>query len=311
MPVDPQIQTLLDRAAGVPATHTLPVAAARTQAESRVALMAPPAEIAGVREVAIDGPGGQLRLRLYTPRDPGPFPLVVFFHGSGFVLCSLDTHDGMCRNLCAGAAAIVASVDYRLAPEHKFPAGSDDCLYATRWAAAHAAELGADPARIAVAGDSAGGNMAAVTALRVRDQGGPELYAQLLLYPVTDYHTPGTPSYAENAEGYGLTRDTMRWFWAHYLGDASEGVHPYAAPLRAADLAGLPSALVITAEYDPLRDEGEHYADRLRAAGVATALTRYDGVNHGFMFWTGVVDKAGVAMNEACGWLRQTLAGQR
>src|SRR5271170_1159544 len=137
----------------------------------------------------------------------------------------------------------------------------------------------------------AGGNMAAVTALRVRDEGGPELCAQLLLYPVTDYHTPGTPSYAENAEGYGLTRDTMRWFWAHYLGDASEGVHPYAAPLRAADLASLPSALVITAEYDPLRDEGEHYADRLRAAGVATALTRYDGVNHGFMFRAVDVEK--------------------
>ena len=168
MPVDPQIQTLLDRAAGVPATHTLPVAAARTQAESRVALMAPPAEIAGVREVAIDGPGGQLRLRLYTPRDAGPFPLVVFFHGSGFVLCSLDTHDGMCRNLCAGAECVVASVDYRLAPEHKFPAGINDCLHATRWAAAHAAELGANAKHIAVGGDSAGGNMATVTALRVR-----------------------------------------------------------------------------------------------------------------------------------------------
>jgi len=311
MPVDPQIQALLDQGTGVPATHTLPLDVARAQYEARIALMAPAGDIASVREQTIDGPGGLLRIRIYTPRGTGPFPLLVFFHGSGFVLCSLDTHDGMCRNLCAGAAAIVASVDYRLAPEHKFPAGSDDCLYATRWAAAHSAELGADPARIAVAGDSAGGNMAAVTALRVRDQGGPELCAQLLLYPVTDYHTPGTPSYAENAEGYGLTRDTMRWFWAHYLGDASEGVHPYAAPLRAADLAGLPSALVITAEYDPLRDEGEHYADRLRAAGVATALTRYDGVNHGFMFWAGVVDKAGVAMNEACGWLRQTFAGHR
>ena len=152
-------------------------------------------------------------MRIYTPRGTGPFPLLVFFHGSGFVLCSLDTHDGMCRNLCAGAGCVVASVDYRLAPEHKFPAGIEDCLHATRWAAAHAAELGADPARIAVGGDSAGGNMAAVTALRVRDEGGPALCGQLLLYPVTDYHTPGTPSYEENAEGYGLTRDTMKWFW--------------------------------------------------------------------------------------------------
>jgi len=293
----------------VPATHTLPVAVARTQYEARVALMALPAEIAGTREQTIDGPGGKLPIRLYTPHGAGPFPLLVFFHGSGFVLCSLATHDGMCRNLCAGAACIVASVDYRLAPEHKFPAGIDDCLHATRWAAAHAAELGADPACIAVAGDSAGANMAAVTALRLRDEGGPGLCGQLLLYPVTDYHTPGTPSYEENAEGYGLTRDTMKWFWGHYLSDASQRAHPHASPLRAPDLSGLPPALVITAEYDPLRDEGERYAGKLRTAGVSTALTRYDGVNHGFMFWVGVVDKAGVAMNEACEWLRSAFAG--
>ena len=311
LPVDPQIQVLLDRGTGVPATHTLPVAVARTQYEARIALMAPPAEIAGLREHTIDGPGGPLRIRLYTPRGTSPFPLLVFFHGSGFVLCSLDTHDGMCRNLCAGAGCAVASVDYRLAPEHKFPAAIDDCLHATRWAAAHAAELGANARHIAVGGDSAGGNMAAVTALRVRDEGGLVLCAQLLLHPVTDYYTPGTPSYQENAEGYGLTRDTMKWFWGHYLSDASEGAHPHASPLRATDLSGLPPALVITAEYDPLRDEGELYAEKLRAAGVPIALTRYDGVNHGFMFWVGVVDKSGAAMNEACEWLRGVFAGLR
>src|SRR5215210_7257954 len=172
MPVDPQIQALLDKGTGVPATHTLPVDVARSQYQARIALMAPPAEIAAVRERTIDGPGGKLRIRVYTPRGKAPFPLLVFFHGSGFVLCSLDTHDGMSRNLCAGAGCVVVSVDYRLAPEHKFPAGIDDSLRATRWAAAHAVELGADPSRIAVAGDSAGGNMAAVTALRVRDEGG-------------------------------------------------------------------------------------------------------------------------------------------
>jgi acetyl esterase len=190
MPVDPQIQVLLDKGTGVPATHTLPVDVARTQYEARFALMASPAEIAEVRERTIDGPGGRLRIRIYTPHGTGPSPLLVFFHGSGFVLCSLDTHDGMCRNLCAGAGCVVVSVDYRLAPEHKFPAGIDDCLYATRWAAAHAAELGANPMRIAVAGDSAGATMAAVASLRVRDEGGPSLRGQLLLYPVTDYHTP-------------------------------------------------------------------------------------------------------------------------
>ena len=271
MPVDPQIQILLDKGTGVPATHTLPVDTARAQYEARVALMAPPADIASVRERTIDGPGGPLRIRIYTPHGMGPFPLLVFFHGSGFVLCSLETHDGMRRNLCAGAGCVVASVDYRLAPEYKFPAGIDDCLHATRWVAAHAAEFGANPMRFAVAGDSAGANMAAVTALRVRDEGGPPLCGQLLLYPVTDYHTPGTPSYEKNAEGYGLTRDTMKWFWAHYLNDESESVHPHASPLRARDLTGSPPALVITAEYDPLRDEGEFYAEKLRASGVPTA----------------------------------------
>ena len=311
MPVDPQIQSLLDKGTGVPATHTLPVDVARAQYEARIALMAAPADIASVREQTIDGPGGELRIRLYTPQGSGPFPLLVFFHGSGFVLCSLDTHDGMCRNLCAGAGCVVASVDYRLAPEHKFPAGIDDCLHATRWAVAHAAELGADPSRIAVAGDSAGANMAAVTALRLRDEGGARLCGQLLLYPVTDYHTPGTPSYEANAEGYGLTRDTMKWFWGHYLTDPSEGAHPHASPLRAPDLSGLPPALVVTAEYDPLRDEGEFYAEKLRAAGVPTHTTRYEGVNHGFMFWVGIVDKADAAMDESCEWLRSVFAGPR
>jgi acetyl esterase len=311
MPIDPQIKQLLDKGTGVPATHTLPVDVARAQYEARIVLMAPPADIAGVREQTIEGPGGALRLRLYRPHGTGPFPLLVFFHGSGFVLCSLDTHDGMCRNLCAGAGCLVVSVDYRLAPEHKFPAGLDDCLFATRWAAAHAGELGADPGHIAVAGDSAGATMAAVTALRVRDEGGPALCGQLLLYPVTDYYTPGTPSYEENAEGYGLTRDTMKWFWDHYLRDPSEGGHPHAAPLRAADVSRLPPALIVTAEYDPLRDEGERYADRLRAAGVMAELTRYDGVNHGFMFWVGIVDRAGAAMNRSCEWLRGVFAGSR
>ena len=186
MPVDPQIQALLDQGAGVPATHTLPLDVARAQYEARLTLMAPAADIASVSEQTIDGPGGPLRIRIYTPHGSGPFPLLVFFHGSGFVVCSLDTHDGMCRNLCAGSECVVASVDYRLAPEHKFPAGIEDCVYATRWAAAHAPELGTDARRVAVAGDSAGGNMAAVTALRLRDEGGPALCGQLLLYPVTD-----------------------------------------------------------------------------------------------------------------------------
>lgn len=305
MPVDPQIQALLDRGTGVPATHTLPVAEARLQYEARIAVMAPPAPVAKIAERSIDGPGGPLKLRIYTPVGSGPFPLMMFFHGSGFVLCSLDTHDGLCRNLAAGIGCVVASVDYRLAPEHKFPDGPDDCLAATRWAAAHAAELGADPARIMLAGDSAGGNMAAVTALRVRDEGGPELCGQMLLYPVTDYHTPGTPSYAENANGYGLTRDTMKWFWGHYLTNPAEAESPHASPLRAPDVSGLPPAYVMSAEYDPLRDEAELYGERLRAAGVPTEITRCSGMNHGFLFWVGLVAGADAAMAAACAWARQ------
>jgi acetyl esterase len=305
MPIDPQIQALLDKGSGVPQTHTLPVAEARRLYEARIAAMAPPAKVAKVAQRFTDGPGGPIALRIYTPAGDGPFPLMVFFHGSGFVLCSLDTHDGMCRNLAAGIGCVVVSVDYRLAPEHKFPAGPDDCLTATRWAAAHAAELGADPARIMLAGDSAGGNMAAVTALRVRDEGGPALIGQMLLYPVTDYHTPGTPSYVENAEGYGLTRDTMEWFWAHYLNHAGEADHPHASPLRAPDLARLPAAFIVSAEYDPLRDEAERYGERLRQAGVPVEMTRRLGMNHGFLFWVGVVSGADSAMAEACAWGRK------
>jgi acetyl esterase len=213
----------------------------------------------------------------------------------------------MARNLCAGTGCVVVSVDYRLAPEAKFPAGPDDCLAATRWAVDNAAALGADPGRVFVAGDSAGGNLAAVTALRIRDEGGPRLLGQLLIYPVTDYIEPGTPSMVENAEGYGLTRAGMAWFWNHYLEQPSHGQHPHASPFRAEDLAGLPPALVVTAEYDPLRDEGEYYAQRLLQAGVPTQMKRWDGMNHGFFFWPGVVDRAGEAMDEACAWVRSLL----
>ena len=305
MPVDLQIQALLDMGTGAPATNTLSVAAARTQYEARIGLMAPAADVAMVTERTVQGPGGQLKLRIYRPVGQGPFPLLVFFHGSGFVLCSLDTHDGMCRNICAGAQCVVVSVDYRLAPEHKFPAGLDDCVFATRWVSEHAAELEGDAGRIVVGGDSAGGNLAAAAALRIRDEGGPPLLGQLLIYPVTDYHTPGTPSYSENADGYGLTRDTMVWFWDHYLSDPVEAAEPYASPLRARDLGGLPAALVVTAEYDPLRDEGEYYAVKLRAAGTSATTSRWDGMNHGFFFWVGRVDKAGDAMAESCAWLRE------
>jgi acetyl esterase len=305
MPVDPQIQALLELRAQLPPLHTLSVADARAQMAARDMPGLRKPEIAAAVNRDMQGPAGSLPLRIYTPNGEGPFPLMVFFHGSGFVICDLDTHDGLCRNLCAGTGHVVVSVDYRLAPEHKFPAATDDCLAATRWVGANASALGGDGGRIMVSGDSAGGNLAAVTALRVRDEGGPKLTGQMLIYPVTDYFVPGTPSMRENAEGYGLTRDGMIWFWNHYVRSPADGVHPHAAPSRAATLAGLPPALVVTAQYDPLRDEGEYYADALRKAGVAVEMKRWDGVNHGFFFFPGVVDKATQAVDEACAWARR------
>lgn len=304
MPVDPQIQTLLNLRAQLPPLHTLSVADAREQMGARAIPGLRIPEIASVVNRDMQGPAGSLALRIYTPKGDGPFPLMVFFHGSGFVVCSLDTHDPMCRNLCAGAGCVVVSVDYRLAPEAKFPAAPEDCLAATRWAAMNAAALNADPSRIVVAGDSAGGNLAAVTALRIRDEGGPPLVGQLLIYPVTDYHDPGTPSMAENADGYGLTRKGMEWFWNHYLSSPSDAAHPHACPIKANDLSRLPPAYVISAEYDPLRDEAEYYADALTRAGVATKMRRWDGMNHGFFFFPGLVDKATAAIDDSCVWLR-------
>jgi acetyl esterase len=309
MPVDPQIQALLDLRAKLPPLHTLSVADARTQMAAREIPGLRIPQVGSVVNRDMQGPGGSLPLRIYTPPGDtnidGPFPLMVFFHGSGFVVCDLDTHDGMCRNLCAGANCVVVSVDYRLAPEHKFPAAPDDCLAATRWVAQNTSTLRGDVNRIMVAGDSAGGNLAAVTALRVRDEGGPHLIGQMLIYPVTDYYQPGTPSMTENAEGYGLTRDGMIWFWNHYVRSAGDGVHPHASPLRAATLAGLPRALVATAQYDPLRDEAEYYADALREVGVEVEMKRWDGMNHGFFFFPGIVDTATQAMDEACAWARR------
>ncbi|MGE0416393.1 MAG: alpha/beta hydrolase [Acetobacteraceae bacterium] len=303
MPVDPQIQVLLDARAKLPPLHTLSVEDARTQMAAREIPGLRVPDVASVVNRDMQGPGGSLALRIYTPQGEGPFPLMVFFHGSGFVVCSLDTHDGMCRNLCAGASCVVVSVDYRLAPEAKFPAAPEDCLAATRWVAMNAGALNGDPSRIVVAGDSAGGNLAAVTALRIRDEGGPPLVGQLLIYPVTDYHDPGTPSMAENAEGYGLTRKGMEWFWNHYLSDPSQAAHPHACPIKANDLGGLPPAYVITAEFDPLRDEAEYYADALSRAGVPTKMRRWDGMNHGFFFFPGLVDKASAAIDDSCVWL--------
>lgn len=308
MPLDPQAKAILDAMNAAPPldTKTLEPAVMRAFFES-MKLPSEPLAVAAVVDRRLPGPAGEIPVRIYTPEGRAPFPVLAFFHGGGFVIGSLDSHDGVCRELCLESGCLVVSVDYRLAPEHPFPAAPEDCYAATCWLAEHAAQLGGDATRIAVGGDSAGGNLAAVVALMARERGGPNLRHQLLVYPVTD-HSFETPSYRDNAEGYMLTRDMMRWFWGHYLGDAAEGLDPLASPLRAKSLEGLPPATVITAEFDPLRDEGEAFAERLMAAGVRTQLTRYDGVFHGFFSMANVIDRGRRAVEQAARALRQAFA---
>ncbi len=272
-------------------------------------LTPPPAEPTAVADVVdrtITGSETDVPLRIYTPQGTGPFGALVYFHGGGWVIGSLDSHDETCRKLCAGAGVAVISVDYRLAPETRFPGPLHDCFDATVWVHDHAAELNVDASRIAVGGDSAGGNLAAACALLARDRNGPALAFQLLIYPVTDASF-ATPSYHDNAEGYLLSRNAMMWFWDHYVPQASDRSNAYAAPLAAEDLTGLPPALVQTAEYDPLRDEGEAYATALQQAGCSVAQTRYAGLIHGYFGMQEAVAAARPAMAEATAALRQAI----
>jgi acetyl esterase len=303
MTLHPKLQEMVDAAAALPAMHTLPVDVVRKGAATRY-LAVPRVDVASVEDRLIPGPRGPVPVRIYRPdAEPGR-PVALFFHGSGFVICSVETHDGLARQLCRRSGMIVVSVDYALAPENPFPAGPDDSLAATRWVMANAADFGGDPARIALTGDSAGGTMAIVTALRLREAGLPMPRAMFLMYPVTDHHEAGMPSYAERGTGCGLTRDGMAWFWGHYLPDASLAANPHVAPNRERDLSGLPPTYVITAEYDPLRDEGKLFADRLAAAGVAARHVRYADANHGFMSWVGLIDRSDEALEAGCAWLR-------
>jgi acetyl esterase len=308
MPLRPEIQAQLARmaAAGTPPLQEQSVEQARRlHAASAATLHGPPVPVAAAADRTIPGPAGDLRVRVYTPHGQAPFPIVVWFHGGGWVVGTLDTFDSVCRALAAAVPAVVVAVDYRLAPEHRYPAAVEDAYAATLWASRDAAELGGAQQRLAVAGDSAGGNLAAVVALGARDRGGPAIGFQLLFCPVLDA-AMDTASYREQADGYYLTAAGMRWYWAHYLGGA-DGAAPDASPLRAAFFGDLPPALVITAEYDPLRDEGEAYAARLRAAGVPAAASRYPGTVHGFYRWRAVTPAAEAAMQEAAAAVRTAL----
>ena len=307
MPLDPQIVQVMEATAalGLPPANTVSPEEARANAKKRP--RAPGPEVAKVENRTIPGPGGDLPVRIYTPEGSGPFPILVWYHGGGWVVGDLEQADGSSRSLCVGGDCVVVSVDYRLAPDTKFPGPADDCWAATLWAVNNAAGINGDASRLAVGGDSAGGNLAAAMCLMAADRGGPEIAFQLLIYPVTDVNFK-TVSYGDNAEGYGLTKVTMEWYWEHYLESSDDASNPYAAPLQAKSLAGQPPALVITAEYDPLRDEGEAYAKRLSEAGVATTATRYDGVIHGFFSMRDAVDKAQQAVDESSAALRNAFA---
>jgi acetyl esterase len=305
----PEIRALLDQqaASGRPPLHRQSVAQARAfHTQDAAPLNGEAVPVAAVADRAVPGPGGDLPVRVYTPEGEAPFPIVVFFHGGGWVVGTLDTYDPLCRALAAAVPAVVVSVGYRLAPEHRWPAAVEDAYAATLWASRHAAELGGAQHRLAVAGDSAGGNLAAVVALGARDRGGPAIAVQLLVYPALDA-AGDTGSWREHAEGFYLTAAGMRWYWDHYLGGA-DGAAPDASPLRAAFLGGLPPALVVTADHDVLRDEGEAYAARLREAGVAADVHRVEGVVHGFLRWRAVTGAADAALQGAAAALRSALA---
>ncbi|MXX31070.1 MAG: alpha/beta hydrolase [Chloroflexi bacterium] len=304
MPPTPETQGLLamlEEAGGPDISEQTPEEA-RAAIANFAAMQAGALEPARVEDRNVPGPAGDIPVRVYASAGDN-LPVVMYFHGGGWVLGDIDSHDGTCKQLLAelGEAAVV-SVHYRLAPEDKYPAAAEDCYAATQWVAEHASEIGGDGARLAVCGDSAGGNLSAVVSQMARDRGGPAIAAQVLHVPVTD-HNYSYPSYTENAEGMLLTRASMVWFWDHYLNSDADGQEAYASPIKAADLSGLPPALVQTAEYDPLRDEGEAYGAALEAAGTEVSVHRYDGVVHDPFMMFAVIPTGVECLKEAAAFI--------
>lgn len=304
--LDPQAKAFLDLLGEREPVSALTPEENRARAAELRKLAGPAEPVAKVEDVLIPVKGGEIKARVYTPEGKGPFPIFIYLHGGGWVLGDLDTADAPCRSLANKAECIVVSVEYRLAPEHKFPVPLEDCYEAATWVANHAGEWSGDQARIAIGGDSAGGNLAASVAMKAREQEGPAFMAQILIYPVTDFSF-STLSHQANGEGYFLTRDSMVWFAQQYLGKEEDKHNVYAAPLLANDLSHLPPALVITAEYDPLRDEGLEYANRLRKAGVPVEYTCYEGMIHGFFWMAGIMDKGKQAIDQVARHLHSVL----
>jgi acetyl esterase len=306
---DPQVEALLVQLAesGMPSPESMTVAQNRDLIVQLGDLAGPPEEVAGVVDTVAPGPAGDIPVRVYVPAGDGPLPVLVYYHGGGWVIGNIDTHDVPCRALANRSGVIVASVDYRLAPEYVFPAAVDDAYAAAVWAAEKAGEFGGDRTRLAVGGDSAGGNLSAVVCQLAKARGGPRIAFQLLVYPATDRHDD-SPSMRENALGPLLTRAWIEWFYGHYLLGPEDGLDPRMSPLRAVDLSGLPPALVITAEYDPIRDQGAAYARRLREAGVSVEHVDYPGMIHGFFQMGGVLDAGREVLDRAGAAVRAALA---
>jgi acetyl esterase len=304
-PLDPQVAAMRARRAetSTPPLYTLSLAEARAADLADIRAASGGGEPVGaVADREIPGPGGPLPIRIYHPSaqheaEPAR-PALVYFFGGGWTLGTLDTCDAICRSLTNAAGCVTVSIQYRLAPEHPFPAAIDDCYAGISWVSEHAAELGVDPDRLAVGGDSAGGNLAAAVSIAARERGGPALRHQLLVYPNTDYKAD-TASLREGVDELLFNRWSVAWYWSHYLTSDADGLSPLASPLRAEDLSGLPPATVITAEFDPLRDEGEQYAERLRDAGVPVEARRYDGMIHGFFAMAGTLDRGREAIKYA------------
>jgi acetyl esterase len=303
--LDPQADALLTRLRLEPSAPL----SSLTPPQARASFLVPswlgaPREIAAVRDLTVPGPGGPLRLRTYLPRGCPPLPVLVFFHGGGFVLGTLDEFDSFCTLLADGAGCVVVSVDYRLAPEQKYPAAAQDAVAALRWVGAHTGEIGGDPTRIAVAGDSAGANLAAVAAMTARDEG-PKLVLQVLISPWVDLTCSETDSFRWFGQGSWLSTASLRWYRDHYLAGPDEARLPDASPLFARDLSGLPPALVLNAEFDVLRDQAEAFAGRLRSSGNAVDYRLYPGMLHDFAILPGLFDRASSAIDDICAVLRQ------
>jgi len=308
MPLNSQVKSFLDMLAGLggPPLEQLPVAEARAVALAMIDFSGPEEPLAEVANRSITGPAGPIAVRVYRPVLRETLPALIYFHGGGFVIGNLDTHDRMCRALANASGCAVIAVDYRLAPEHKYPAAVDDAYAATSYIAEHAVEFSIDPNRIAVGGDSAGGSLATVVCLLSRDRSGPRLKYQLLIYPWVDFYGQ-SPSMQQYSKDHFLTREGLDWFAENYLPSREASLEPSASPMNAIDFRGLPPALVITAECDPLRDQGEAYAGKLQGAGIPVELKRYEGMIHPFLSLAGVVDAAKTAIADAGSAVRRGL----